>query len=157
MASFVQALDREAVFAALWAIVSGAYAWKNDLANGRRLKLWGEVPVEQRPALFQFEGTTEAYTYSQSPTPKRRLEAALYVYIDAADKTIAGTVQLNALMLALETALLPQISDRAGGMGERNTLGGLVHSCRIEGNVFRDPGDLDGDGMLKLPIVIIGP
>ncbi len=155
MGSFVQAIDREAIFAALFALVSPAYAWKST--PSRRLKLWGDVPLEQRPALFQFEGTEEGYTYTQSPNPKRVLEARLFVYTNCKDTNVVGATQMNQIITAIETALLPQISDTKGGNGQRNSLGGLVHSCRIEGRVFRDPGDLDGDGLLRIPVIIECP
>ena len=35
------------------------------------------------------------------------------------------------------------------------TLGGLVSHCRVDGAVLKDPGDLDGDGLLWVPLKIL--
>jgi hypothetical protein len=37
----------------------------------------------------------------------------------------------------------------------RQTLGGLVSHCRVDGAVLKDPGDLDGDGLLWVPLKIL--
>ena len=52
---------------------------------------------------------------------------------------------------ALEEALAPPPGF------DRQTLGGLVHYCRIEGRVVKDPGDLDGQGLALVPIKILAP
>ena len=38
-----------------------------------------------------------------------------------------------------------------------NTLNGLVYWCRIEGKVFKDPGDLDSQTLLIVPIIVEMP
>jgi hypothetical protein len=38
-----------------------------------------------------------------------------------------------------------------------NTLGGLVYWVRIEGKVFKDPGDIDNQAMLIVPLVVEMP
>jgi len=149
------AVDRETIFAALFALVSPltVYPWKST--PSRRLKLWGDVALDQRPALFQFEGTEETYTWSNDVNPKRVLEARLFFYTNCKDPTVQGATQMNQILTAIERALLPTGKDLAG-VG-RQTLGGLVQHCRIEGKVFRDPGDLDGDGMARVPVFITVP
>jgi len=37
----------------------------------------------------------------------------------------------------------------------RQTLGGMVSHCRIDGQVMKDPGDLDGDALLWVPLKIL--
>ena len=37
------------------------------------------------------------------------------------------------------------------------TLGGLVHHCFIDGKVFKDPGDLDGQALIIVPITVLAP
>ncbi len=39
----------------------------------------------------------------------------------------------------------------------RLTLGGTAYSCAVAGRPLKDPGDLDGDGLLVVPIQIILP
>lgn len=147
---------REQIMAALFTLVAGAYAWKNTPTSGpdtrRRLKLWGAVDVSLRPALFQFEGGKGTYSWSNDVNPKRVLRPQLFVYIDAKDPTTIGASQINNILDALDAVLGPQV----GPLG-RQTLGGLVHSCRIEGDPFSDPGDLDGDGLIVVPVRIVMP
>lgn len=143
--------SRNTIFAALFARLSGAYVWKNT--PSRRVKLWGEVDPVMRPALFQFEGGDETYTWSNTAEPKRTLPASIFIYTNAPEGTI-GIVEQNDILDAIEAALRPTGPETALG---RCTLGGLVYSCRINGQVFKDPGDLDGDGMLRIPIEIIVP
>ena len=148
-------IDREAIYLALLARVWAAYAWKNPLATARRVKLWGDVPLEMRPALYQFEGGDETYAWkANNAQPTRTLPANLFVYFDAKAPESIGASQINAVMDALDTALQVTGGDIQIG---RCTLGGLVYSCRIDGPVFKDPGDLDGDGMLNVPISIVVP
>jgi len=39
----------------------------------------------------------------------------------------------------------------------RQTLGGLVSNCYIDGKIMKDPGDLDGDGIAVIPVKILAP
>jgi len=74
-------------------------------------------------------------------------ELAAWRYPEAWDQAVFG-LRLNTILDALEAALNP-------ANGARQTLGGLVSHCRIEGAVLKDPGDLDGDGLLWVPIKIL--
>ncbi len=55
---------------------------------------------------------------------------------------------------ALDATLEPAGADVALG---RLTLGGTAYSCAVAGRPLKDPGDLDGDGLLVVPIQIILP
>lgn len=138
--------DREAIYAALFAKLVPAYAWKNTPA--RRVKLWSDVPVETRPAMFQFEGHDEQWNWSNSANPQVIFEASIFIYTSCPDPEVGATI-LNEVLNAVTGALIPGVPDLQTG---RQTLGGLVHSARIQGSVTRVPGDLDGDGMAIVPI-----
>lgn len=142
--------DREAIFAALFALMTPAYAWKNTPT--RRVKLWSDVPAEQRPAMFQFEGHDEQWNYSNSANPTVYLEASIFLYFSCQDQADIGAVTLNTLLNAVTNRLIPSGKDVTTG---RQTLGGLVQWARIQGTVTRVPGDLDGDGMAIVPIRIL--
>ena len=144
-------MNREDAFSALFAAVSAAYDWK--LAS-RRIKLWSEVPASLRPALFQLEAGPETYQWTASPTPRRTLEAKLFLYFDARDPSIPGACAINAALDALDYALAPARLDAANG---RQTLGGSVYECRIAGVPVRDTGDLDGDGLAVVSVRLTGP
>ncbi len=143
------AFVREPALAALFALVQGAYDWKS---SSRRLKLWNAVPLESRPAFFQFEGGRGNYTWSNDINPKRILRPQLFIYTAAKDETVIGATEINNILDALDEALAPTPSQFG-----RQTLGGIVHNCRIEGDPFQDPGDLDGDGLIVVPIAIVLP
>ena len=53
-----------------------------------------------------------------------------------------------------DLALAPTGPDAALG---RLTLGGTAYRCGIDGKPLKDPGDLDGDGLLVVPITIVLP
>ena len=144
--------SREAAIAALQDALASARPWK--LGPARRLKLWSDVPAAMRPACFIFEGGQETVSWSESAAPKRIMDVRIFVYLNAKDPSIVGAALLNETMDALDEALKPRGADVALG---RNTLGGLVHHCRIDGKTLKDPGDLDGDALLIAPVRIILP
>ena len=145
-------VTREAIMQALFALVSGAY----DFATAsRRLKLWDDVAPGDMPALFQFEGAQDDSLYEGDLLLRRTLKARLFIYIDAKDESIVGASEINAILDALDSALAP--SSFADQVANRQTLGGLVSSARIVGPVLKDPGDLDGIGLIVVPVVIVLP
>ena len=144
-------MSREAAFNALFATISVAYPW--GLAS-RRMKLWSETPPNLRPALFQLESGPETYQWASPATPRRTLEAKLFLYFDARDPTSPGASAINAALDALDAALAPGGLDITLG---RQTLGGVVHDCKITGVPVRDVGDLDGDGLAVVSVRLILP
>ena len=143
---------REQAIAALAARVASAYAWATP--PSRRLKLWSDVPPAMRPACFLFEGGAESYSDAAGAMPKRSLAVRLFVYVDAHDPATIGAAALNAIMDALDAALAPGGAEVALG---RTTLGGAVYRASIDGRPLKDPGDLDGDGLLVVPITLVLP
>ena len=144
-------MSREAAFSALFAAVSAACPWG---VASRRLKLWSEVPAALRPALFQLEAGPETYQWPTPAAPKRTLEAKLFLYFDARDPATPGASAINAALDALDAALAPAGADLALG---RQTLGGAVHDCKINGVPVRDPGDLDGDAIAVVAVRLVLP
>jgi hypothetical protein len=142
--------DREAIYAALFELVSSrtVYPWAS--APARRIKLWGEVDPSLRPTLFQFEGGEETFSWSNHPNPSVILQAKLFIYFNAKDEAVPGATLMNQILNGVTNALIP--TGAAAFMRGVQNLGGLVQYARIEGSVFRDPGDLDGDGMIVIPI-----
>ena len=146
------ATQRETAVQALQNLLAGAYVWKSGPA--RRLKLWSDVPAMSRPACFIFEGGQESYAWSESALPKRTIEVKVFIYLNAKDPTIVGATLLNNVMDALDEAFALSGVDLSTG---RNTLGGAVYHCRIDGKTLKDPGDLDGDALLIVPVKLILP
>lgn len=142
-------MSREAAISALQTIVTDAFAWAAP--PSRRLKLWSDVPLDQRPACFLFEGGREARAWQQSAVPRRTIEVKLFIYTNAKDPNAIGAAALNNIMDALDTALAPPMGQSV------NTLGGTAAWARIDGDIMKDPGDLDGDGMMIVPVKISLP
>ena len=143
---------REQAIAALLARITAAYPWAAPPA--RRLKLWSDVPPSMRPACFLFEGGAETYDHPETAKPKRSLDVRLFIYVDARDPGAIGAAALNTIMDALDAGLTPAGADGALG---RNTLNGAAYRCAIQGKPLKDPGDLDGDGLLVVPIRLVLP
>jgi hypothetical protein len=110
--------------------------------------------MANRPACFVFEGGFESYSWSEGAVAKRVIEAKIFVYLNAKDPGISGASLLNDVMDALDAAFAISGADSLAG---RNTLGGLVYHCRIDGKLMKDPGDLDGDALLIVPVKLIMP
>jgi hypothetical protein len=144
--------SRDAAVTALLARIAGAYPWAAP--PSRRLKLWNDVPPAMRPACFLFEGGAETYADAAGPVPKRSLAVRLFIYVDAHDPDTLGASALNAIMDALDAALAPAGADGALG---RTTLGGTAYRCSIDGKPLKDPGDLDGDAILLVPLTLVLP
>lgn len=127
--------------------VNGSNTWRT---TSRRVKLWGDVPPASRPALFMTDHH-ETYQYKAQNEPVlTTINVDVFVYIDARDPGATPSSMLNIIMDAITSAIGP-----TPGFEQKQTLGGLVSHCRIEGEVLKDPGDLDGDGMLIIPIKIM--
>ena len=142
-------MNREDIFEALFDLVANAAEFKT---KKRRLKLWTEVNGSQRPALFVAQRGETYIRNSEAVPQKVVLKAEIYIYTDAGkDPNVIPATDLNKLVDAVDAALAP--SPVTG----RQTLGGLVSHCWIEGDVMTDPGDLDGDGMAIIPVRILVP
>lgn len=121
----------------------------------RRVKLFADVPSSAQPACFQAEhGTTEqeATGFPQ----KTLLEANWIIYqCVGRDKSAIPAIENNLIIGGVRRALAPTTDDP--GFPKRNTLGGLVHHCFIGGRIFKDPGDIDDQGMIVIPIKVLVP
>ena len=144
-------MSREAAFSALFETLTAAYPW--GLAS-RRLRLWSEIPAAMRPALFQLEAGPETYAWTSAATPRRTIEAKLFLYFDARDPFTPGASAINAALDAIDAALALRAGDLAAG---RQTLGGAVYDCKIAGVPVRDTGDIDGDGLAVVSVRLVLP
>lgn len=137
---------REAIMQALFALVSGSASF---VTASRRIRLWGDVASGEKPAIFMYE-RDDNYTNGKNYLPIVEMNVDLYIYIDAGkDLSIAPITVLNPLVDAIDAALAPS---KVTG---KQTLGGLVSHCYIDGKIMKDPGDLDGDGLALIPVKIL--
>ena len=148
--------SRETVTSALLALlqtatfsqpVSGATTW---VTTGRKLLLFSDVPVQARPALFLTEHHETTVHQSENTPPKLSMNLNIFIYTNGRANDTPAT-DINVLLDALDKVLAPSAATGT------QTLGGLVSHCRIDGQTLKDPGDIDGDGLLWVPVKIFGP
>jgi hypothetical protein len=141
---------REPVCEAVFAIFSAAYPWNNT--PSRRLRMWDQVPPEERPAYFQFERGAETFDWkSNLVSPKRTFEIWEFFYIAASDEN-PGAPQVTAILDAIDWAMRPPV----GPLG-RLTLGGIAFQARIKSVPIKEPGDLNGTGIVVAQVEIVLP
>jgi hypothetical protein len=147
--TIIEALCAQLAQARFSAPLNGRDTWAT---LSRRLKLWSDVASADQPALFVAEHSETTAFASETLPGKTTLNVDLFIYISAGhDPRSIPARDLNLALDALTAALAaPPGSDR-------QTLGGLVYHCRIEGRIVKDPGDLDGQGLALVPIKILAP
>ena len=136
-------MNREPIYAALFAKFANI---PGVVTVGRKLRHWADVnPIEQ-PALFQAQ-KSETAIRSTGLNLKWQLELTLYLYVNTSGD-VSPTVTLNRIMDAVLAALQPL-------PGLTQTLGGLVHDCRVEGRIETDEGVLADQAVALIPVSII--
>lgn len=158
-------MNREAIFQALFDLTQGVQ-WNvgTELApvlqgfntRTRRIALFSDVADKQQPWLGQSEHSEQISQVSRMPY-KLTLGAQWVVY-HVAGKQPNGipTVRNNQILDALQQAIAPKKTD-PGYPDQRNTLGGLAYHCYFDGEIFKDPGDIDNQAMMVIPIKILVP
>jgi hypothetical protein len=138
---------RETVYAALFAKLQ---TLPGLVTVSRRLQNVQDVQPEQFPAAFQLQGSQEAKFSGNTPsTYTWKADWLLYVHDD--DPTSAPSIQLNTLIDAACALLDPSPATN------RQTLGGLVEYCAIDGNIQVFEGVLGNRAVAVLPITIVLP
>lgn len=108
-----------------------------------------------KPALFQVE-YKETHDKAKLITPAiRKLHVDIYIYISlGVDPNSVPITQLNDLVDAIDPN-----SDgvlKPSPMNGRQTLGGLVTDCYINGEIIKTPGDIgNGMGAAIIPIEVV--
>lgn len=140
-------VSRETVYAALFARIT---ALPEVVTASRKLRLMDDVAAADCPAVFMTqEGETfEAVTHLPY---KRTWRVKLWVYVkpDQATDAVPAT-ELNAVLDAIEGALTVPPN-------ERQTLGGLVYHCRIDGDIETDEGFFQNAAGALVPVSILMP
>lgn len=157
--------SREAVYGALFGLLEGITFDVNPSGppnilhfkeRTRKIVLFSDVPAKEQPWIGQAEHNENSTQVTNLPY-KRTWAASWMVYHQASaiPKQI-GTIWNNQIIDALEAALAPKPTD-PGFLENRNTLSGLVHHCFIEGEIFKDPGDIDKQALIVVPIKLLVP
>ncbi|HEX3429544.1 MAG TPA: hypothetical protein VHT03_01550 [Rhizomicrobium sp.] len=138
---------REAIYAALFALLSGAVAFQ--MAT-RRIKDYADVDQARQPALLQVELGEKWNTRLGAP-PIITLAARIFVYCESNDPTAPVSTAMNALLDAVTAAIAPPILPHGPF---RQTLGGLVQHAGIAGDITIAEG-LSGQSEAVIPIEIV--
>lgn len=130
--------------------------------TSRRLKLWNAVDQSIQPAMFLVQHREMYEQYGVGRLTRRFLEMGFWCYApsgDPASAAIIGDDLLDIMISALERQLQPDDPGR-----NELTLGGLLtpnngwaRIDRRDGLFIRDPGDIDGQVLLVLPVRILLP
>jgi len=121
----------------------------------RRFRTPANVSPPEMPALFIVEPNEQRVRSIEGLPEIAMLEIDLYFYIDAGqDPNDEPISAMNVLLDKIADALKP---DYPEPLDQVCTLGGLVQHCWIEGTVEKDPGDLTGKGICRVPIKITVP
>jgi len=122
----------------------------------RRLKLFDQVDSSIQPTMFMVQHREGYSNRGVGLPPRRWLEVGLWCYARSGSDTDVGDLYLDSMEEAIENKL--NVPDDL--MRNELTLGGLCYWVKInrESNLFiRDPGDIDGQALLILPIEILLP
>lgn len=141
---------------------------RNDILNGvlsffadvapfvtvtRQIKLFADVPVIQRPWLGILK-TGEERSYDAGDMALLTILVELFIYTNATVSNNGGVPPSQQLENILDVV---DVQLRPSPFTNRQTLNGLVHHCRIEGKTVTVPGDLDGEGIMIIPLKILIP
>lgn len=116
----------------------------------RKVKMWNDVPAELQPALFMTDHTEKQMNVPRGLPNKATWDVMLFIYAKIDEHEIGSTV-LNNLLDSIDAALRPEVSLNV------LTLDGLVYSVYTNGEIRKDPGDLDGQAIALMPVSIRPP
>ncbi|MGA8550309.1 MAG: hypothetical protein WB678_08735 [Stellaceae bacterium] len=139
---------REAIYAALWTLGSGAGSFAS--AN-RRLRHWADVAPAEQPALFMSEKGGHAQVKKLGAPIVWTLFADFYIYVHSSDPYAAPATIINPLLDALERALAPSAATGLQNLG----LPLMVQHAYIAGKIETDEGILGDQTIAIIPVEIL--
>ncbi len=141
-------IDRETIYAALFARLSGAAAFAT---TARRLRHWNELTPAEQPALFMRQKAETATVPTLGAPTVWTLGVDLYVYAHSSDPYAAPAMVLNPLIDAVETALAPVAATGVQDLG----LPAMVQHACIAGKIEIDEGTLRDQAVAIIPVEIL--
>lgn len=147
-------MQREAIYSALFAKLTALTEGGSPLFKTatRKVKTWEDVPPEDSPALLLKADRERQLREINRPT-KWEFDTAVLLYVHTGaqnDSTIVPNQVLNPLLDAIG-ACLP-VDDQVRGAC---TLGGLVYSAAINGDIQIFLGSLGDEAVAVIPMRII--
>jgi hypothetical protein len=156
-------MNRNQIFNALFALVSqgegqpglASINWPGGQGfqfTSRRIRMFDNLPG--KPALCQAEFGENVRKASRDMPYRWELMAEWWVYHEAGeDADSTPTTLTNDILDALELAIAPPPYE----VNNRNTLGGLIFDCYLDGTVMKTSGDLEGQALISVPIKLLIP
>jgi hypothetical protein len=149
--SFNNGKTRNDILDAALGFFQGIAPWQS--APSRKFKTWDDVPHAARPAMFLVKtGEERTHNDFEGLPPSITMDVTMFIYTWAPQSVAVPDTQLQDILDSVDKALAPSPL-----MGSKQTLGGLVSHCWIEGRTLTIPGDLDGDGIAVIPLKILIP
>lgn len=115
-------------------------------------QIWDDVVAANQPAIFLYRGPQNFTSKHVFGVTKLLWRVSIFIYFRADGFKTRNTYPdqiTDQICDSLEQ--LFQTSTRDG----RQTLGGTVWHCWIEGNIVTDPGIVDGQAIVVCPLSII--
>lgn len=137
-------MNREQIYAAMFSLI-GSLAGVQTCS--RKLMHWADVTAF--PAVFQAQKTEVAVKAGRGIPTRWTLLCDIYVYVRV-EPGQPSSPALNAMLDAITMALAPpEVIDN------KQTLGGLVEDCWIDGQIVTDEGTLGELAVAVIPVHII--
>jgi len=136
-------MNREAIYSALFKQLQkmdGVETFSRILAH------WDDVSATMQPALYMTVVSQLAEQVTGFPT-RYQLDAKVWIYTHRDTDGVVPSVQINQILDELEAALAPP-----PGPSFKQTLGGLVEHCWINGEIQTDEGTLGNQAVAIIPI-----
>lgn len=132
--------------------VNGQTTWA---MSSRRLMMFNKIDISAQPALFVVQHREGYDTRGAGVPPRRWLEVGLWCFAPTPEGII-GDDLLDSMEEGIESVM--NVPDDI--MRNELTLDGLCYYCKIDRQssyLIRDPGDIDGQALLVLPVKIMLP
>ena len=139
-------MNREAIYSALFTKLSSIALLKT---SSRILMHWDDVAPNQQPALYMAQDDQTATQVTGFPT-KYTLGAKIWIYCHRDTNGVIPATQVNNILDAIDLVLKPVPNPTY-----KETLGGLVEHCWIDGNIVTDEGTLGNQTVALIPIRIL--
>lgn len=122
--------------------------------SSRRLKLYADA--QSKPALYLVEHReTVSQSTRQRPISVRAFTVVIYHDAAMNNPECVPADETHAIVEAIKDALRPNGLD--SGFPDQNTLGDLVHYCKIDGPILKESGDLGEEAMIIIPVAVMMP
>lgn len=128
---------------------AGAPAWKTF---SQAVKHWDDVPATDQPALFLQRGleTLEQKTFGVT---KIHFRALVWIYFRTDGLKTQNTYPDQITDPVLDS--IEQLFQTLPPLATRLTLGGTVYHCWIDGTIASEPGLMDNQAVIVVPISIL--